>query len=135
MWTRIPILPLLALGVWSRVWLGWWCLLPIGILIAWALINPRAFPPPTHTNHWASKGVLGERLFLDRKNNPIPQHHQRAAMLLTWVSVVGLVPLVYGLWVYAVWAVLLGLVLTVGAKMWFVDRMVWLYDEAQAPRQ
>ena len=24
-WTRTLILPLLALTVWSRVWIGWWC--------------------------------------------------------------------------------------------------------------
>ena len=26
---------------------------------------------------------------------------------------------------YEIWALLLGLTLTIGAKMWFLDRMVW----------
>lgn len=130
-WTRIPILPFLAFAIWARVWLSWWCLIPVGSLIAWALVNPRAFPVPKHTNHWASRGVMGERLFLARKIKPIPEHHRRAALLLTWASALGLLPLIYGLWVFNAWAVAFGLTLTVGSKMWFVDRMVWIYQDAQ----
>lgn len=39
---------------------------------------------------------------------------------------VGLVPLIYGLWTLDLWATLLGLVMTLGGKLWFIDRMVWL---------
>ncbi len=130
-WTRIPILPLLALAIWARVWLSWWCLVPVGCLIVWALVNPRAFPAPEHTNHWASRGVMGERLFLARSIEPILEHHRRAALLLTWASALGLLPLIYGLWVFNAWAVLFGLALTVGSKIWFVDRMVWIYQDAK----
>lgn len=128
-WTRIPILPALALSIWARDWIGWWCLVPMGLLVAWAFINPKAFPAPSTLDHWASKGVMGERLFLARKTVPIPAHHQRAALALTWVSVSGLPPLIYGLWAYDIFAVLCGLALTVGGKIWFVDRMAWLYEE------
>jgi hypothetical protein len=26
-WTRFAVLPLLAAAIWSRDWIGWWCLL------------------------------------------------------------------------------------------------------------
>jgi hypothetical protein len=42
-WTRFTVLPLLALSIWSRAWLGWWCLLPVALSIAWMLLNPRVF--------------------------------------------------------------------------------------------
>lgn len=42
-WTRVPIIGLLVLAIWSRVWLGWWCLVPIAALVVWAVVNPRAF--------------------------------------------------------------------------------------------
>lgn len=125
-WTRIPILPLLALAIWSRDWIGWWCLAPIAALIIWIFVNPRAFPPPQSVDNWMSKGVLGERVFLARKAKRIPQHHTKWGIGLSIVAALGLPPLVYGLWALEVWPVLLGLTLTVGAKMWFLDRMVWL---------
>ncbi|MEQ8656442.1 MAG: hypothetical protein RIC24_03930 [Hyphomicrobiales bacterium] len=125
-WTRIPILPLLALAIWSRDWIGWWCLAPTIALIAWTFVNPRAFPPPPSTDNWMSQGVLGERVFLARKTEPIPHHHANWGIGLSVVAALGLPPLVYGLWALEVWPALLGLTLTVGAKMWFLDRMVWL---------
>lgn len=131
-WTRIPILPLLALAVWSRVWLGWWCLVLIAALMVWTYLNPRVFPAPSHLNAWTSKGVLGERVFLARKTNPIPQHHVRWGILLSVVAGLGLLPLIYGLWALNAWPVILGLVITVGGKLWFLDRMVWLWDETPA---
>ncbi|MFK7791137.1 MAG: DUF6653 family protein [Devosiaceae bacterium] len=125
-WTRIPILPLLALAIWSRTWLGWWCLVPVALLVAWVFINPRAFPVPKSTDNWMSKAVLGERVFLARKQTPIPQHHAQWGIGLSVLAALGLPPLVYGLLVFNAWAVVLGLMITVGAKMWFLDRMVWL---------
>ena len=32
-WTRVPILPLLALAIWSRSWIGWWAVLPVLLLV------------------------------------------------------------------------------------------------------
>lgn len=34
-WTRTTALPLLILAVWSRVWIGWWALLPIAAAVLW----------------------------------------------------------------------------------------------------
>ena len=133
-WTRIPILPLMALAIWSRMWIGWWCLVPIALLIGWALFNPRAFPAPEPNDGFSYKGVFGERYFLARKQMPIPRHHHRWGIGLTIVSAIGVPPLIYGLWVFNAWAVVLGLTLTVGAKIWFVDRMGWLYEDMQRPQ-
>ncbi|MFN3227310.1 MAG: DUF6653 family protein [Hyphomicrobiales bacterium] len=125
-WTRLIILPLLALAVWSRLWIGWWCLVPIAAIILWTFINPRAFREPKTLDRWESKGVLGERVFLARKTKPIPEHHLRWGIGLSVVAGIGLLPLIYGLWTFNLWATLLGLVMTLGAKLWFIDRMVWL---------
>ncbi len=128
-WTRVPVLPLLALAVWSRLWLGWWCLVPVGLLVVWTLYNPRAFPPPACTDNWASKATFGERVWLNRKAVPIPPHHARAAHMLSALSGVGLLPMVYGLVMFEPYAAGLGVVWVVMAKLWFLDRMVWLYDD------
>lgn len=128
-WTRLPILPLLALAIWSRVWLGWWCLVPIGVLILWAAINPHVFPVPKTTDNWMSHAVFGERVWLNRDAIPIPQQHRRAATLLTWLSAIGLIPLAWGFYALDPVAVVFGVALVLIGKLWFLDRMVWLYAD------
>ena len=126
--TRFAILPLLALAIWSRVWLGPWTLAPIALVVLWTFVNPRAFPPPRDYGRWASRGVLGERVLLARRD-ALPAHHRRAARVLTAASALGVVPLAWGLWALDPFATLLGIVMTAGAKAWFVDRMVWLHAD------
>lgn len=125
-WTRVPILGLLALAIWSRVWIGWWCLVPVAALIAWTLYNPRAFPPPASLDNWASQAVLGERHWLARKTRPIPLHHARWAMILSVLSAVSILPLGYGLWMLDPRATFAGAMLSSVFKLWFCDRMAWL---------
>src|SRR5690606_28585339 len=74
-WTRFVTLPFLSLALWSRVWLGWYSLIPIFLIILWVFINPRAFKKPRSTNNWASKAVLGERVLANKDKVEIPQHH------------------------------------------------------------
>ena len=128
-WTRVPILPLLALAIYSREWIGGWAVAPVLLLVVWALVNPRAFPPPARTDNWASKGTFGERLWLARDKSAIPKRHARTASLLVAGQLLGVAILAYGLAVLDAWATFSGVVLTMGAKLWFVDRMVWLYEE------
>ena len=127
-WTRVLILPTLALALWSRVWLGWWSLLPIGALIVFTWLNPRLFPPPEDDKAWMTRGVLGERIWLARKQLPIPAEHDRVDRMLLLVSAIGVAPFAFGLVYYDLPWVIVGLVLMMGGKLWFVDRMVWLYE-------
>ncbi len=131
-WTRVPVLPVMALAIWSRDWIGWWCVVPIALIIVWAYVNPRAFPRPASTTAWVSRAVMGERVLLNREQIPIPSHHSLWAALLSALAVLGLPPLIWGLWALSLPWVLLGLVICVGAKLWFLDRMVWLFDEMSA---
>lgn len=128
-WSRMSCLPLIALAIWSRTWLGWWSLVPIILALLWTFFNPRLFAEPKSTDNWASQGVMGERVFLARKTHPIPEHHQRWAIALTVVSAIGAAILIYGLWALNFWATLCGMSVTIGGKVWFVDRMVWLYQD------
>ncbi len=133
-WTRFTILPLLAMAVWSRVWLGWWCLVPVALVLTWTWINPRAFPPPADFGAWASRGVLGERIFLDRANRAIAPSHLAAARALTGAAAFGAVVYCIGLVILDFGVTMAGIVLSAGAKMWFVDRMVWIHvDETGIP--
>lgn len=45
-WTRFAVLPLLALALWSRDWIGWWSLIPIALSLVWMFVNPLFFHEP-----------------------------------------------------------------------------------------
>lgn len=128
-WTRILTpLPLLILAVWSRVWIGPWAWAAVALVALWVWLNPRLFPVPAHFDSWAAKGVLGERLFL-RHRATLPRHHLRATRLLTGLSALGVLPLVWGLWQLDLGWAIAGALLISSAKTWFVDRMVWIWED------
>lgn len=128
-WSRTTALPLLVVAVWSRAWWGWWSLVPVAIALFWIWVNPRLFPKPASTNHWASKAVLGERVWSDRDRVPVPQHHRCVPHILNLISGLGLPFLIWGLVAFHIWSVLLGVGLMNLGKFWFLDRMVWLYED------
>ena len=134
-WTRVATMPLLVLAIWSRVWIGWWSQSLVAGLLLWLWFNPRAFPPPLSTDTWASKAVLGERVWLNRREVPVPDHHRLMPNILSALAAVGMVPLTWGLIRLEIWPTLLGLAVVMLCKLWFVDRMVWLFDDMRSHQQ
>jgi hypothetical protein len=128
-YTRIPIPPLLAAAIWTRTWIGWRSLVPVGLVCAWTAINPRVFPPPRSLDNWASKAVLGETYWANRQKVPVPGRHRVAPKVLTAVNALGLPFIVRGLVVRNAWTVLFGLAIQTAGKTWFLDRMALLYDD------
>ncbi len=128
-WTRFSVLPLLVVAIWSRVWIGWFSLGPIALSLLWTWYNPRAFPKPTSTQNWASKAVFGERVWLQRDTIPVPDRHRQVPHILNLVSAVGAIVLGWGLWQLQLWPTVTGMLLVMLGKLWFVDRMVWLYED------
>ncbi len=59
-------------------------------------------------------------------------YNQQMAYILTGVSAAGALLLIYGLVILGIWAVIAGMAITIGGKIWFVDRMVWLYEDMKA---
>ena len=108
---------------------GWWSVPLIALALVWIWLNPRVFPRPASTDNWASKGVLGERVWLNRKRVPIPRHHERILRVINCATAFGALVLVYGLIVLDGSATLIGMVVVFLGKSWFLDRMVWLYED------
>jgi hypothetical protein len=133
-WTRFAVLPMLALSIWSRDWIGWWSLFPVALSLLFMMINPLLFPAPASTRNWASKGVLGERIHAERDRVELPQQFRssRVPMVTYTFQMLGLASLVYGLVVLDALAVVAGLVIVQCAKAWFIDRMVLLFDDMKA---
>jgi hypothetical protein len=128
-WTRYAALPILVLSIWSRVWIGWWSIIPIALSVIWIWINPRAFKKPVSTNNWASMAVLGERVWLHREAIAVPQHFEPVIRVLSILSSIGTLVCIVGLFLQSFWMTIFGIAVLILSKSWFLDRMVWLYQE------
>jgi len=76
--------------------------------------------------------VLEERAFTEERKkhrHVLPLHHVKAANITTLIAGFGSIILIYGLIVLQIWPTLLGSSITFLAKMWYVDRMVWLFED------
>ena len=131
-WTRFFILPLFNIAILSRVWIGYYCLIPVALLLIWTWLNPRFFPPPESTDNWASKAVLGERVWLNRKEIPIPMRYIQPVNLLSLFMFAGTLLLIWGLWKVHVIVVVIATSLVIGGKIYFLNYMVKLFDEMKA---
>ena len=131
-WTRFAATPLIFLAMWSPFEIGWWGVLLIGLAGLWTWINPRLFGPPRSTRNWASQVVLGERAFQARRTVPIPDHHRRLAGLTTALSAGFLAMAVAGFLRADFWLAFTAWHAAILAKLWFCDRMVWLWSDMRA---
>ena len=129
-WTRYSVLPVIVLAFWSREWIGWWGLVPGLSSLLWLFFNPILFKKPKSTKNWASKAVLGERVFLNRDIVPIPDSHNTPLHgILNGISLIGVLVSVWATVYFSVWGAVLGVALAYLGKSWYLDRMVWLYED------
>uniref|UniRef100_UPI0039BF8711 DUF6653 family protein n=1 Tax=Lentzea alba TaxID=2714351 RepID=UPI0039BF8711 len=40
--TRFAAIPATLPAIWSRTSIGWWCLVPIGLVVVWPVVKPRS---------------------------------------------------------------------------------------------
>ena len=131
-WTRFSVVPLIALAIWSRAWIGWYSLIPIALALTWMMVNPLFFPEPRSTRNWASKGVFGERVWAERNTVELPAQFLSPVPNVTNVlSAVGLVLLAYGLITFDPLSTIAGILITTVGKLWYIDRMVLLYEDVK----
>lgn len=130
-WTRFSVMSVLALAIWSREWIGIWCLAPVALAIVWMFVNPLLFSEPKSTRNWASRGVLGERIWVDRDKVEIPEQFRSptASFVANGYSAIGMAVLAFGLIDLNLLAVLTGLLITHGGKAWYIDRASLLFAE------
>ncbi len=129
-WTRILGLPLMLVAIWSHVWigaLGATLMAAIVALLTW--LNPRLFAVPADTSGWSARATFGERVWLSRHRVPIPRHHAVMAHVLAFATAVGALIALWSAFVAELWPAILGTTVVILTKLWFLDRMVWLYED------
>jgi hypothetical protein len=129
-YTRFAAIPAMVLAIWSRVWIGWWALVPVAVVIVWLWVNPIAFPPVTASSSWAAKGIYGERLWLTDPS-AVPKDCRAALRRLIFLGVGGFALLGWGLVKLIVWPTVVGATLIVVAQLWRIDRMGSLYEDSE----
>lgn len=128
-WTRYSVLPIIVVAFWSRAWIGWWCLLPGLLSLLWLFFNPILFKKPKSTRNWASRAVMGERVYLNRDRIAIPDIHKTPLFgILNGISSLGMVVAIWAIVSYSLWGAVLGVSLAYLGKSWYLDRMVWLFE-------
>lgn len=127
-WTRAATAPFWFLALWSWTWIGRLALLPVLLLCIWTWLNPRVFKPFQNDRAWITRGVLGERIFVNRRQIAIPGDHVKVAHLLSACAFIALTFAIFGFVTQEFWLALGGWALSVTFKMWFVDRMTWIYE-------
>ena len=128
-WTRFAAIPLMLLAIWSRTWIGWWCLVPIAAVVAWLFVNPSAFPP-VEPRGWVARGIYGEHEWV-RDKSLVPPHHLVVLRILVVLGLAGFGLMVWGLVRLDVWPTIFGTTLLVVAQLWRIDRFGWLWERAE----
>jgi hypothetical protein len=131
-WSRVVTgLPVLLGSVWSIQPMGWWSIPILSAALFWVWLNPRLFLRPAKTDNWASKVTFGERVWLNRASFPIPRHHAKWAIFLSIVAGLGFLIAVIGAYLNMIFPTVSGGLVSWFGKMWFCDRMVWLYEDTR----
>lgn len=117
------------IALWSPFWIGYWGIPVILMAVLWVRLNPRMFPAPSHTETWAAQAVLGERAFINRSQVPIPEHHQLLAIITSSVAGLFMLAVVAAFITHDFWLAIIAWHAATVAKVWFCDRMVWLWAD------
>ncbi|MFC3095715.1 DUF6653 family protein [Alteromonas sediminis] len=127
--SRLLVFPLLILTIWWRETLAEFFWVIFIVLLVFLFLSTRLFPAPKNNKSWASKSILGEKLWLDNTNCQVPQKHSYAATLIISGQFISLLLIVLGL-VYTVQSMVwTGTSTFLVLKLWFLDRMVWLLSD------
>ncbi len=61
----------------------------------------------------------------------MPQRHRLAPHILNAVAGIGNLVVAWGVVQLELWPTMLGATLAYAGKLWFLDRMVWLYEDTK----
>lgn len=115
-WTRIISLPLLFIAIWYHN------LYALFAVLVWFAINPFIFPKPKSTDNWMSKSIFGEQLWTEKYRLDFSQ-------LLNYFNLIFFVIAVYASFHNLFWHVFYSVIAQWTFKLWFLDRMVFYYEE------
>ena len=67
-YSRLAAALLLIVALTTHRGLGIYALIPIGLCLFFIIVNPFVFPAPKDDSRWATRSVLGQRIWRGREN-------------------------------------------------------------------
>jgi hypothetical protein len=64
-----------------------------------------------------------------RKEKPVPAHHKTMPGILNLISSAGMILAIRAIVMLSPWMAGLGVALAYPGKSWYLDRMVWIYED------
>ncbi|MBN2031254.1 hypothetical protein JW824_13550 [bacterium] len=129
-YTRFAAIPAMIFAVWSRVWISWLALIPVGVVIFWLAVNPFIFPAVSANHGWTARGIYGEKLWLFHRSR-VSRGHRIILRLLIILGLAGFILMGWGLVRLRLWPTVFGATLVTVAQLWRIDRMGLLYEEME----
>ena len=127
-WTRFSVVSLFALAIWSRDWIGPWCLVPVA-LRRLDVHQPALLPGPRLDQELGLAARPRRGIWVDRKSADVPAAFRSPATanIANGLSALGLGFLAYGLIDLDLVATVAGILIVHIGKAWYMDRMVLMY--------
>ena len=68
-------------------------------------------------------------MWLNRDKIDVPEYHKTLPKILNGISSVGMILSIWAIVTLSIWPAILGIALAYIGKSWYLDRMVWLYED------
>ena len=126
------MVPLLALAIWSRDWIGWWSLAAVAAVLAFMMVNPLLWlGEPCSTRSCVKRVRRAYLVRPTRSSCPLQFRASNVPNVTTALQVAGLAVMAYGL-VRLDWLAVVSGVLLAQTAAWLLDRMVLLFEDMKA---
>ncbi|SFS08320.1 hypothetical protein SAMN05216559_3402 [Halomicrobium zhouii] len=119
-YTRLPMGPVLLLGLYRRDWRM------VGLTLLYVLLNPILFPEPESKDAWISRSVLGEQLWLEDGHEVFEAN---LPGLLNGLNAIAYCYGLYGAYKHNPRVTALGSGIALSCKLVYLDVLVRYYDE------
>ncbi len=68
-------------------------------------------------------------MWLNRDKIDVPEYHKTLPNILNGISLAGMILSIWAIVTLSIWPAILGISLAYLGKSWYLDRMVWLYED------
>ena len=120
-WTRVPVGAVIVYAIYRRNWRLF------GIALVWTALNPFLFSPPETEEAWMTRAVLAERWWVrEETNRTVGLGYPN---ICNTAGALGFVYALYAAWRQSPTGATLGVIGSVGLKLWWLRVLVKHYDK------
>lgn len=120
-WTRVPSGAVIVYAMYRRNWRL------LGAAFVWVAMNPFLFSPPETEDAWMTRAVLAERWWIrEETNRTVGLNYPN---ICNTAGALGFIYALYAAWRQSPKGATLGVVASIGLKLWWLRELVRQYDQ------